>query len=80
MISLIGKSPSGGAWASPIDLASRTKSQYREVESRGKRSDSTSESIPSVVDLDGMLRTDLLFESALRLIKQKPEMVLYQPR
>ena len=39
-----------------------------------------SESIPLVVDLDGtLLRTDLLLESGLRLIKQKPWLVLCMP-
>ena len=39
-----------------------------------------SESIPLVVDLDGtLLRTDLLLESGLRLIKQKPWLVLWMP-
>ena len=45
-----------------------------------KRSDLRSESIPLVVDLDGtLLRTDLLLESALRLIKQKPWLILFMP-
>ena len=45
-----------------------------------KRRDLRSESIPLVVDLDGtLLRTDLLLESALRLIKQKPWLVLWMP-
>ena len=45
-----------------------------------KRSDLRSESIPLVVDLDGtLLRTDLLLESALRLIKQKPWLALRMP-
>jgi len=45
-----------------------------------KRSDLRSESIPLVVDLDGtLLRTDLLLESALRLIKQKPWLALLMP-
>jgi 4-hydroxybenzoate polyprenyltransferase len=39
-----------------------------------------SELIPLVVDLDGaLLRTDLLLESALRLVKQKPWTVLSMP-
>ena len=39
-----------------------------------------SENIPLVVDLDGtLLRTDLLFEATLRLIKQKPWLVLLLP-
>jgi 4-hydroxybenzoate polyprenyltransferase/phosphoserine phosphatase len=45
-----------------------------------KRSELHSEGIPLVVDLDGtLLRTDLLLESALRLIKQKPWLVLFMP-
>ena len=45
-----------------------------------KAADSRSESVPLVVDLDGtLLRTDLLFESALRLIKQKPWLVPLMP-
>jgi len=39
-----------------------------------------SETAPLVVDLDGtLLRTDLLFESALRLIKQRPWLALLMP-
>jgi 4-hydroxybenzoate polyprenyltransferase len=39
-----------------------------------------SDSVPLVVDLDGtLLRTDLLFESALRLIKQRPWLALMVP-
>jgi 4-hydroxybenzoate polyprenyltransferase len=42
--------------------------------------DSYSDSVPLVVDLDGtLLRTDLLQESALRLIKQRPWLVLLIP-
>ena len=38
------------------------------------------EEIPLVVDLDGtLLRTDLLLESALRLVKQKPWTLLAMP-
>lgn len=45
-----------------------------------KRSDSQLEKVPLVVDLDGtLLRTDLLLESALRLIKQKPWLILFMP-
>lgn len=45
-----------------------------------KRSDSSSEDVPLVIDLDGtLLRTDLLLESALRLIKQRPWLVLLMP-
>jgi hypothetical protein len=50
------------------------------VEATSKRSDSQSENVPLVVDLDGtLLRTDLLLESALRLIKQKPWLILFMP-
>jgi len=50
------------------------------VEARSKRSDSQSENVPLVVDLDGtLLRTDLLLESALRLIKQRPWLILFMP-
>ena len=45
--------------------------KYRNVEGSDKPGHSGSESVPLVVDLDGtLLRTDLLLESALRLIKQ----------
>jgi hypothetical protein len=54
--------------------------QIWDAQARMKRSDLRSESIPLVVDLDGtLLRTDLLLESALRLIKQKPWLVLWMP-
>ena len=47
---------------------------------RRKHSDSYSDSVPLVVDLDGtLLRTDLLQESALRLIKQRPWLALLVP-
>ncbi len=50
------------------------------MEARSKRSDSQSENVPLVVDLDGtLLRTDLLLESALRLVKQKPWLILFMP-
>ena len=50
------------------------------MEATSKRSDSQSENVPLVVDLDGtLLRTDLLLESALRLIKQKPWLILFMP-
>jgi 4-hydroxybenzoate polyprenyltransferase len=50
------------------------------VKARNKRSDPHSESVPLVVDLDGtLLRTDLLVESALRLVKQKPWFALLMP-
>jgi UbiA prenyltransferase family len=45
-----------------------------------EHSHSYSDNAPLVVDLDGtLLRTDLLLESALRLIKQKPWLVLLMP-
>jgi len=45
-----------------------------------EHSDSYSDSVPLVVDLDGtLLRTDLLQESALRLIKQRPWLALLVP-
>lgn len=45
-----------------------------------KRSGSSPEDVPLVIDLDGtLLRTDLLLESALRLIKQRPWLVLLLP-
>ncbi len=51
-----------------------------DVEDRSKCADSSSESVPLVVDLDGtLLRTDLVLESTLRLIKQKPWLVLLIP-
>ena len=51
--------------------------KYRNVEGSDKPGHSGSESVPLVVDLDGtLLRTDLLLESALRLIKQRPWLVL----
>src|SRR4029453_6183841 len=54
--------------------------KYRNVEGRDKPGHSGSESVPLVVDLDGtLLRTDLLLESALRLIKQRPWLVLLMP-
>jgi len=50
------------------------------VKAGSKRSDPHSESVPLVVDLDGtLLRTDLLVESALRLVKQKPWFALLMP-
>ena len=54
--------------------------EYRNVEGSDKPGHSGSESVPLVVDLDGtLLRTDLLLESALRLIKQRPWLVLFMP-
>jgi 4-hydroxybenzoate polyprenyltransferase/phosphoserine phosphatase len=51
-----------------------------DAEIGSKHVDSPRESIPLVVDLDGtLLRTDLLFESVLRLIKQKPWFSLLMP-
>jgi 4-hydroxybenzoate polyprenyltransferase len=50
------------------------------VEIKGERGESCSGTIPLVVDLDGtLLRTDLLLESALCLIKQKPWLALLVP-
>ena len=52
----------------------------RGMEIRNEDSDCPSENIPLVVDLDGtLLRTDLLLEAALRLIKQKPWLALMFP-
>ena len=54
--------------------------QNWDAEDWSKRSESGLESVPLVVDLDGtLLRTDLLFESALGLIKQKPLLALLMP-
>jgi 4-hydroxybenzoate polyprenyltransferase/phosphoserine phosphatase len=54
--------------------------QHGPVEAVDNRSDSRSEDVPLVVDLDGtLLRTDLMLESALRLIKQKPWLALWMP-
>jgi hypothetical protein len=51
-----------------------------DVEAGMKRSDLRSAGVPLVVDLDGtLIRTDLLLESALRLIKQKPWLALWMP-
>jgi 4-hydroxybenzoate polyprenyltransferase len=45
----------------------------RASDSARESSEARVENVPLVVDLDGtLLRTDLLFESALRLMKQKP--------
>ena len=50
------------------------------AEDWSKRSESGLETVPLVVDLDGtLLRTDLLLESALRLIKQTPWLALFMP-
>lgn len=50
------------------------------VEIEGERGESRSGTIPLVVDLDGtLLCTDLLLESALCLIKQKPWLALMVP-
>ena len=50
------------------------------TDSATESSGSCLENVPLVVDLDGtLLRTDLLFESALRLIKQKPWLALLIP-
>jgi 4-hydroxybenzoate polyprenyltransferase len=54
--------------------------RYHSIEAATERSDSSPESIPLVVDLDGtLLRTDLVMESALRLAKQKPWLVWLIP-
>ncbi|HEX9146423.1 MAG TPA: UbiA family prenyltransferase [Candidatus Binatia bacterium] len=54
--------------------------QHRPVEAVCNRSASRLENVPLVVDLDGtLLRTDLPFESAVRLIKQKPWLALLMP-
>jgi len=46
----------------------------------GKRPELGPEAVPLVVDLDGtLLRTDLLLESAARLVKQKPWTILAMP-
>jgi 4-hydroxybenzoate polyprenyltransferase len=51
-----------------------------EMEITNEAGKSEPENIPLVVDLDGtLLRTDLFFESTLRLIKQKPWLVLLLP-
>src|SRR5262245_33760097 len=53
---------------------------HRNAEGKTKRGHSSAESVPLVVDLDGtLLRTDLLLESGLRLIKQRPWLVLFMP-
>jgi UbiA prenyltransferase family len=50
------------------------------VEARSKLSDPVFENVPLVVDLDGtLLRTDLLLESTLCLVKQKPWLVFVMP-
>ena len=50
------------------------------VETRSPVSDCQFDKIPLVVDLDGtLLRTDLLLETALRLIKQKPWLAFLFP-
>jgi len=54
--------------------------QNLDAQVRREHSDSYSDSVPLVVDLDGtLLRTDLLQESALRLIKQRPWLALLVP-
>ena len=51
-----------------------------DIEIRSEERHSESENIPLVVDLDGtLLRTDLLLEATLRLIKQKPWLALLLP-
>ena len=50
------------------------------MEIRNEERDCESDNIPLVVDLDGtLLRTDLLLEATLRLIKQKPWLALLLP-
>jgi 4-hydroxybenzoate polyprenyltransferase len=54
--------------------------QHRPVQTVCNQSESCSDAAPLVVDLDGtLLRTDLLLESTLRLIKQTPWRVLFMP-
>ena len=51
-----------------------------DIEIRSEERHSESENIPLVVDLDGtLLRTDLLLEATLRLLKQKPWLALLLP-
>jgi phosphoserine phosphatase len=58
---------------SPSTFTVRSPYGSQDVKAGSQRSDPHSESVPLVVDLDGtLLRTDLLVESALRLIRQKP--------
>jgi phosphoserine phosphatase len=52
----------------------------QDVKAGSKRTYPHPEGVPLVVDLDGtLLRTDLLVESALRLIRQKPWVALLMP-
>jgi 4-hydroxybenzoate polyprenyltransferase len=54
--------------------------QHRHVEAVRNRSEPDPDTTPLVVDLDGtLLRTDLLLESVLRLIKRAPWLVLFMP-
>jgi 4-hydroxybenzoate polyprenyltransferase/phosphoserine phosphatase len=54
--------------------------QNWDAEEASKPAEPRSETVPLVVDLDGtLLRTDLSFESALRLIKQTPWLALLIP-
>jgi hypothetical protein len=54
--------------------------EYRNAKGGGKPGYSGSEGIPLVVDLDRtLLRTVLLLESGLRLLKQRPWLVLLMP-
>ena len=47
--------------------------QSHDVEGEAKGNDTLPRNVPLVVDLDGsLLRTDLLLESALCLINQRP--------
>jgi 4-hydroxybenzoate polyprenyltransferase/phosphoserine phosphatase len=50
------------------------------VEAESNRIESSPETTPLVVDLDGtLLRTDLLLESILRLVRQRPWLALLMP-
>jgi hypothetical protein len=52
----------------------------QDIEIQSEERHCESENIPLVVDLDGtLLRTDLLLEATLRLIKQKPWLALLLP-
>jgi hypothetical protein len=54
--------------------------QSHDVEGEAKGNDTLPRNVPLVVDLDGsLLRTDLLLESALCLINQRPWLVLWMP-
>jgi 4-hydroxybenzoate polyprenyltransferase len=54
--------------------------EHRHVETMRNRSGSCLETTPLVVDLDGtLLRTDLLWESVLRFVRQRPWLALLMP-